>query len=192
MKKFEIIIGLLLIFTLWSCSTYRETEREASGTENIKVSKSVIVPKDEGAAPIAGVAELPSPGQVITFNGVGQKVHVKTGETVNFIYDGIDPEKTYIIYESTDDGYNLELSWRNEPVLIHFWKLCQIYVVATPSLTNVDIPGNLNLEQVIWTPRSDGTWEVRIGTVERGCKSKALDDLQKMRDKDYEKGVPRK
>ncbi|OGU14297.1 MAG: hypothetical protein A2X61_16150 [Ignavibacteria bacterium GWB2_35_12] len=192
MKSIKIILVLLTALAIWSCQTYRDTERENVSTENIKVSKSVIVPKDEGAAPIAGFTELPSPGQVVTFNGIGQKVHVKTGETVNFVYDGIDPEKTFIIYESTDNGYNLELAWRNEPIVVHFWQLCQIYVVATPALTNVDIPANLQMEQVIWTPRADGTWEVRIGTIERGCKSKALDDLQKMRNKDYEKNVPRK
>ncbi|MCL5991678.1 MAG: hypothetical protein M1419_06200 [Bacteroidetes bacterium] len=192
MKSIKLVLVLLTAFAIWSCSTYRDTEREKVSTENIKVSKSVIVPKEEGAAPIAGVAELPSPGQIVTFKGIGQKVHVKTGETVNFVYDGIDPEKSFIIYESTDDGYNLELAWRNEPIVVHFWQLCQIYVVATPSLTNVDIPANLAMEQVIWTPRADGTWEVRIGTIERGCKSKALDDLQKMRNKDYEKAVPRK
>ena len=192
MKSIKIILVLLTALAIWSCQTYRDTERENVSTENIKVSKSVIVPKDEGAAPIAGFTELPSPGQVVTFNGIGQKVHVKTGETVNFVYDGIVPEKTFIIYESTDNGYNLELAWRNEPIVVHFWQLCQIYVVATPALTNVDIPANLQMEQVIWTPRADGTWEVRIGTIERGCKSKALDDLQKMRNKDYEKNVPRK
>jgi hypothetical protein len=192
MKQFKIpLILICLISLMASCQTYKE-ERTGVDTGSIKVSKSVTIPKDEDAAPIAGVTEASNADRVVTFSGVGQKVHVKTGETVNFIYDGIDPELTYIRYESTDDGYNLELANRNDPVVVRFWTLCQNYVVATPSLTNIDIAPNLNLEQIIWTPRADGTWEVRIGTVERGCKSQALQDLQKLRSREYEKNLPRK
>ncbi len=191
MEKIKIILVFVFIAVLSSCQTYKE-ERTDIDTGNIKVSKSVEIPKDENAAPVAGFAEAQNADRIITFSGIGDKVHIKYGQTVNFIYDGINPEQTYIKYESTDDGYNLELANRNDPVVVRFWNLCQNYVVASPSLTNIDIAPNLNLEQIVWTPRADGTWEVRIGTVERGCKSQALQELQKLRTKEYEKNLPRK
>ena len=59
-------------------------------------------------------------------------------------------------------------------------------VIASKVFSN-----HLKYEQVIWTPRKDGTWEVRIGTTERGCKSSALGNLKELRTKEYEKNIPK-
>ncbi len=197
--------SLILIFSaiiLFSCSSYQysgektKTEKEKKVQEarseepKIKVSKTVTIPSD-GSAPIAGYEPAGAPDTVLTFAEVGEKYSVLKGQTVNFIYDGIDPESTFIIYESTLDGYNIELAYKTDPVVINFTKLCQIFIVASPSFTNVIVPENLRYEQVIWTPREDGSWEVRIGTVERGCQSTALQNLQKLRNKQYETNMPK-
>lgn len=196
MKIVIVFFSILLIVA--SCQTpsqkqYSSPRYEEKDVENvdIDVSMSANLPKD-GSAPVAGIRAFDKADTIITFSEVGQRVQVRNGQNINFIYDGINPEETYIIYEQTLDGYTLELAYRNQKVNLPFNRLCQIYIVASPQLTTCEIPDNLKFEQIVWTPRSDGTWEVRLGTVERGCKSPALDQLQKLRTKDYEGKVPRK
>ena len=74
-----------------------------------------------GAPPIAGLAPVEAPSRTVSFTNIGEKLNVKTGEIVNIIYDGIDPENTYIVYESTPDGYILELAPKNETKVIEFF-----------------------------------------------------------------------
>ena len=188
MKKIiYVTIAIITVFTLNSCVSGRGSAGESG---DIETSKSVIIPKD-GSGPIAGTTESANPDRVVHFGSVGEKVNVKTGEVVNFIYDGVDPDRTYVKYESTDEGYTLELAYRNDPVYITFKTICQSYIVSNPSLTNIEVPRELRFEQIIWTPRNDGTWEIRIGTIERGCKSQSLQDLQKLRNKNYELQIPK-
>lgn len=196
----RIIFSTAIIITLIIISSCQVPQQrvykspdysEESSSQDIAVSNSVIIPTD-GATPIAGINSLNNPDTVLTFSEIGQKYEIKKGQSVNFIYEGINPEETYIIYESTWDGYTLELAYRSDKLNIAFSRMCQTYIVASPELTTVQVPKNLKYEQIVWTPRSDGTWEVRIGTVERGCQSKALQELQKLRTKDYEGKVPKK
>ncbi|MCX6155779.1 MAG: hypothetical protein NT007_16650 [Candidatus Kapabacteria bacterium] len=189
------LFNCVIIVALISCaprSRFIDVNKPDNASTDVKVdvSKSAVIPRD-GSTPIAGSNALDNPSRVVTFSNIGQKIDVKNGETVNFVYDGIDPESTYIIYESTDDGYTLELAVRDQPVAIYFTKMCQNFIVANPSLTIVNVPDNLKFEQIVWTPRSDGTWEVRVGAVERGCKSPALNHLNKLRNKNYEKNLPK-
>ncbi len=186
----------LVVLAITSCKTYQykqwtyESEEKQIHVE-ITPSQSVSIPSD-GSAPIAGLKPKDKVDKVITFTQVGEKFELKNGQSANFIYDGISPEETYIIYEQTLDGYILQLAYRNEKVHLSFSRLCQIYIVANPALVTTEVPQNLRYEQIIWTPRADGTWEVRIGTTERGCKSPALDDIKKLRTKTYESQIPKR
>ncbi len=190
----KYVLILIIAFGMVACQLPQQKQFKTPPQEveqqEMTVSQSVSIPQD-GSAPIAGISQVDNPDQTVTFTSVGEKFDVKNGQEVNIIYDGIDPEETYIVYESTFDGYSLELAYRSDPVSIFFEKLCQIKIVANPALTQVVIPKELRYEQIIWTPRADGTWEVRIGTTQRGCKSSALRELQKLRDKGYEKSVPK-
>jgi hypothetical protein len=199
MKKILILIALSSFIVLLSCQTGYRTQKdkeiasEIEQTKNdykITQSKSAVIPKD-GSGPVAGFSEASNPDVIITFKEFGVPQFVENGKTANFIYEGIDPDDTYIMYESYGNGYNLTLRKIDERVAIKFEKLCQLFIVGNPSLTSIRIPENLRYEQIIWTPRTDGTWELRIGTTERGCKSKSLDELQKMRNKNYENSVPK-
>jgi hypothetical protein len=198
MKHLFIIMSLTMLLILFSCQTYRtqkdkEVAAEIEQSKNdyeVKPSKSVYIPKD-GSGPVAGFSEANNSDVVITFSELGKPYFVQTGQTVNFIYEGVDPDDTYIMYESYGNGYNLTLRKKDDRVGVKFEKNCQLFIVGNPSLTSVRIPDNLKYEQIIWTPRIDGTWELRIGTTERGCKSKSLDELQKMRNKSYENAVPK-
>jgi hypothetical protein len=188
-----LAIGILAI-SLFACQPYTQKQDESTRTGqsyDMDVSKSVTIPSD-GGAPIAGVSSNQKSDTIITFSEVGQVIELKNGQSANFIYDGINPEETYIKYVQTLDGYTLELAYRDQKESLEFSFLCQTYVVANPMLTSVQVPDNLKYEQIIWTPRSDGTWEVRLGSTERGCASKALDQLNKLRTKDYEGKVPKK
>jgi hypothetical protein len=195
------IFPIILLFSLSSCYVPPETRKSDKKTESettagaksrIKASKSVKIPVEQGLTPITGESVFTNPDTIIYVSEVGQQFEVKTGQEVNFIYgEDVDPEETYFAYESTYDGYILTLKEKNEPVEIEFKRMCQIFIVAGPDLTSVKVPENLRYEQIIWTPRQDGTWEVRIGTTERGCKSKALHELKKLRTQQYEKSLPR-
>jgi hypothetical protein len=194
-RFFYIIFGLITCSCINQYSNERNIELEKEiessiDTYEIKTSKSVYLP-DDASGPIAGINLEENPDEIITFKSVGERIFVQNGKTVNFIYDGVDPDETYIMYESWDNGYYLTLIPKDERVNIKFEKLCQIFIVGNPSLTRLWIPDNLKYEQIIWTPRNDGTWELRIGTTERGCKSKSLDQLLKMRNHNYESGIPK-
>ncbi len=193
-----IFLTTVLLIVLMGCQNYRtqrdkdivaEIEQSKNDYE-IKTSKSVVIPND-GSGPIAGFSEASNSDMIITFSELGVPQYVENGKTANFIYEGVDPDDTYIMYESYGDGYNLTLRKKDDRVGVKFEKLCQLFIVGNPSLTSIRIPDNLKYEQIIWTPRIDGTWELRIGTTERGCKSKSLNDLIRVRDKNYEGNVPK-
>ncbi len=193
------ILMSLLVLTLFlsSCGqVYRESYQddkeiqESINTYEIQTSYNAKIP-DNGSGPITGVVPLENPDTVIIFTGLDDRFFVPNGKDVNFVYDGIDPDETYIMFESALDGYYLTLKNKYEGVDVKFNKICQLFIVGNPSLTRIQVPSTLKYEQIIWTPRKDGTWELRIGSTERGCKSKSLDELQKMRTKSYEEKVPK-
>lgn len=188
------LLAAISVLLLFSCRTsyYQNDPEIQQSIDNyeIKTSHSARIPKD-GNGPIAGYIPEAKPDTIITFNTLDERVFVSNSKAVNFIYEGIDPDETYIMYESWEDGYYLTLKSRQEGVDVKFNKLCQIFIVGNPALTRISIPVAMRYEQVIWTPRNDGTWELRIGSTERGCKSRSLDDLQKARDKKYEGNVPK-
>lgn len=179
---------LLLLISLVACVPPQQTQQYDPKVEEIELPLTVTIPKD-GSTPIAGENLDKNPDITITFGSYNDKQFVKTGTVVNFIYEGIDPENSYILYESTDDGYYLTLIKNNESATINFSRLCQTYIVASPQMTNITIDNNIRFEQIIWTPRAEGNWEVRIGSTARGCKSEALERLNKLRNSQYEKKV---
>ncbi len=186
----KLTIYLLVLFSLISCVPPQQTQQTNYDpkVEEIELPLTVTIPKD-GSSPIAGEVLAKNPDMTMTFNGYNEKQFVKTGTVVNFIYEGIDPENSFILYESTDEGYYLTLVKNNTPANIKFSRLCQTYIVASPQMTNITIDENVRFEQIIWTPRAEGNWEVRIGSTARGCKSEALDRLNKLRNQQYEKKV---
>jgi hypothetical protein len=152
----------------------------------------VQVPSD-GGSPHTGSASagVKSSARVVTFNTIGQKIDVKNGETVNLLYEGIEPDDAYLRYESTMDGYMLELAPRDQYMIVNFERLCQKFIIDNPANAAITVAEDLRYEQVVWTPRDDGLWEVRIGSTNRGCESEALDKLNKLRSIDYERNLPR-
>ena len=81
----------------------------------------------------------------------------------------------------------MELADINSVKKLIFECICKTYIVQSPKMADVIIEPRVSLEQLIWTPRRDKTWEVRLGNVNRGCPSPALELLPKMRTKEYEK-----
>ncbi|MFH1049988.1 MAG: hypothetical protein V1779_03545 [bacterium] len=155
----------------------------------IDVTQSIIIPAD-GSSPIALKRTSDKAAREIVFSKMGQKEQVLSGETVNIKYEGVNPDKVYIAYESFEDGYYLELSSLMEQKVVNFAKRCQSFIVASPATTTIRIDEAVRYEQIVWTPREDNSWEVRIGTVEQGCRSVALDAIKKLRTREYETSVP--
>ncbi len=194
MKNKILLLSLMVIIALTSCSKfrYKQTEVKEEDKPQVSVTNTISIPVDKDVAPMTGEIPANNPDTVLTVTSTDEKFFLRNGQDANFIYGGrINPEDVYWVYEQTLDGYNLSLKYKTEVVDIQFERLCQNFIVASPSLTNVKYPKSMRYEQIIWTPREDGYWEVRMGTTERGCKSKALQDLQKLRNKDYDKAVPK-
>lgn len=155
----------------------------------IDVTQSIRIPLD-GSSPIALKNQSNSAVRQIIFSKIGQKEKILNGETINIIYDGVNTSKTYIAYQSFEGGYWIELSSLLEQKVIIFSKRCQSYIVASPATTTIRFDDVVRYEQIVWTPRVDNSWEVRIGTTQQGCKSAALDAIRKLRTKEYETNVP--
>ncbi len=155
----------------------------------IDVTQSIIIPAD-GSSPIALKKTSDKAAREIVFSKMGQKEQVMSGETVNIRYEGVNPDKVYIAYQSFEDGYYLELSSLMEQKVVTFAKRCQSFIVASPATTTIRVDDVCRYEQLVWTPREDNSWEVRIGTVAQGCKSAALDAIDKLRTREYETAVP--
>lgn len=164
--------------------------RYAYQSDVVALPGAVEIPRD-GSSPRIARERAGGTARSVVLSSTGQRVEVKNGESVALVYDGIDTENSYLRYESTEDGYALTLATRNEFVVLDFKTLCQIYIIDNPANSAVSLPDNLRYEQVVWTPRSDGLWEVRVGSVNRGCRSEALENLEKLRRGEYEKSVPR-
>jgi hypothetical protein len=195
MKNILLLVLTTLVLAISSCATVKKMEYEDRlkqyGIERrpIELAKSVSV-KTNGDPPVAGKTAASKPDRIITFRSMGEKYGIKAGETVNIVYDGVNPEDTYLRYEPTDDGYMMQLSSVFEPVNVVFRQVCELFIVANPAMTSVIVADNLRLEQIVWTPRSDNSWEVRIGTTgDRNCRSQALDYLQRLRTGEYERGL---
>jgi hypothetical protein len=163
-----------------------------TSSPRLALPTSVQVPSN-GGSPQTGTASAGarSSARVMIFNTIGQKINLKNGETVNLLYEGIDPEAAYLRYESTMDGYTLELAPRDQYMMVNFERLCQKFIIDNPANAAVFVAEDLRYEQVVWTPRDDGLWEVRIGSTNRGCESEALDKLNKLRSTEYERNLPR-
>jgi hypothetical protein len=188
--KTSMILSLSLLACLMASCMSQQGMRSDIQLKPVTLPQSVQLPSD-GSTPITANTPGPRGSRSISFTRVGQREFVKTGESVNLVYEGIEPETTYLRYESVDEGYNLELAPLNDPVAVQFEKICQTFIVASPMTTTVQVVPELRYEQIVWTPRADGTWEVRVGTVERGCRSEALDRLNRLRSTDYERSMPR-
>ncbi len=155
----------------------------------IDVTQSIKIPMD-GSTPISMKKKNKEALKTLVFTKVGQREKVLNGDMVNIEYKDVNTNKTYIAYESTEEGYWLELSSLMEQKVINFSKRCQSYIVASPATTTVRVDDQVRYEQIIWTPRADNSWEVRLGTVEQGCKSDALEAIQKVRTREYQQNVP--
>jgi len=186
---------MLALTLVASCANVKKIEYEdllkQYGIQRrpIDLAQSVTV-RSNGDPPIPGKAPVSKPDRIITFRSLNEKFEIKAGETVNIVYDGVNPEDTYLRYEPTDNGYLMQLASVYEPVNVVFRQVCELFIVANPAMTSVIVADNLRFEQIVWTPRADGSWEVRIGTTgDRNCRSQALDYLQKLRTNDYERNI---
>jgi hypothetical protein len=128
----------------------------------------------------------------ITFNKINQREFLTTAQKANIVYDkSIDTNNVYILFEQAENGYFLELMDIKQKKSLELNRICKTFTIANPYLASIDIADHLRYEQVIWTPRPDGQWEVRIGTTggRTKCKSPALNWLNKARTPEYERGV---
>jgi hypothetical protein len=167
-----------------------QTDAYQTKVQDMELPLSVEIP-DKDTPPRPGRSISGAASRVITFDTVGQSYLVFTGEIVNIQYKNIDTKKTFIKYSSVEEGYYIQLLETSTPTPVNFTKLCEKYIVASPSKTIIMVDNALKYEQIVWTPMDNGQWEVRIGTTGReGCSSPALENINKLRNPDYIKNRP--
>jgi hypothetical protein len=157
--------------------------------KNLIKTKSIIFSCGDDS-PIMSSERIISPDREITFAKIGDTVNVYPCQKVNINYaKSFNIEDVYILYQSQDWGYILELSKKSDFKQIKLDKLCMVMYTANPNLATIVVPFNLRYEQIIWTPMSNGYWELRLGNVNRGCKSRGLSGIGILRTPEYEKQV---
>jgi hypothetical protein len=128
--------------------------------------------------------------RTIIINKIGQVDTVLYCEKVSLVYDRIQKEDCEIVYEQGPDCYYLRTINYQKMTPIKFNCICQKFYLSNPWMKQITFVEELKYEQIIMTPMANGLWEVRIGTTNRGCDSKALDKLPKLRDREYERNLP--
>jgi len=182
--------------------TYIEVKK-VSGNDDLHtliIRTHSVTPIDKSLPP--DTVYIPCPGEgdpEFGYKGgeiVGKGIIKKPERTVVFTdFNQVEVvrfcESVTIVYESIDDGYYLHLKRSGERKTIEFKCLCQSFIVSNPESTSMVFDKNLRYEQIIWTPMENNLWEVRIGTTERKCKSRALDNIKQKRNSDYENKIPK-
>jgi len=155
----------------------------------LSVVRSVSVSKT--TTPITDTVENPNAVRTIQFDSLRQREKILYGELVNTRIKGEAVAfRSYFSFESDYDGYWMELSDAQSIRPINFDCMCKTFIVLSPKTTDVNFDDRLRYEQIVWTPRKDRTWEVRIGNVRRGCRSEALEELPDLRTREYENNKP--
>jgi len=168
---------------------------QRAALDTISIPLQVSIPSN-GNAPVYYTKFDPrKKARTIAFDTIGHSHIVHFGETVNLSYgQSIPLRDVYVRARPAEGGYLLETAKLSAPTVVELKELCDIQVVQSPAVTTVLYDKRLRYEQIIWTPRVDGTWEVRIGTKQgRGCNSPALEELQLLqKGVMYNKLLPRK
>jgi len=151
---------------------------------DIELPNSVYIP-DKNSNPEPSQTQVANTKEIV-FENYGDEKLVITGERVNIRYKNLPSENTFIKYRSVEEGYFLQWLETKTVTPVKFDQLCQSFIVASPSKTIIMFDESLRYDQIVWTPFGNGQWEVRIGTHDReGCKSEALDKINKLQTKEY-------
>lgn len=167
------------------------TMRNVDTSIRFSLVRSVALRNDIGSSPVTDTVENPRAQKTLKFRKIGDANEIRFGEVANVQVISDSPSmiaySTYFSFESVPGGYRMELTDINSIKTLRFDCMCKTFVVQSPRMADVAIDPTIRYEQLIWTPRKDGTWEARIGTDQRGCKSPALDGLNALRTSVYER-----
>lgn len=135
------------------------------------------------------------PSKEVQFTQIGQSVTVRKGETLRLVYDSIDVANSRLEGEFTQGGeVILRLVKRAEPVRLD--RKCQTVVIFQTKIPQIEIDSAIRgAEQVIVTPRYNDDcqlvgYEVRYGSVERGCLEVAKEVLYRFQRCTEKRTVP--
>lgn len=148
----------------------------------VKVARAIYTEKT-GKGTLLKDLEWQTPDTTLYWHYAGQKHCVSFDKKVNFSFSMPDLQKYYMTYAIDGDGYCVQLTGIYEVTNLHFQARCQKFIVPDPSYVSLTYDESVKREQIIWTPLLNGNWEVRMGTVEQGCISNALDQLILMQEK---------
>lgn len=141
----------------------------------------VMANEDEAVAGIQPIRE-------VVFDRYYQTESIGMDEPVKIVFRGLDPEKTDLISKVDFDKNQIDLTTvpfgKKEKIILD--TKCQIINVGIGPLPEIEVDGDVNLEQVVITPRVDDAcdligYEIRAGTVESGC-TKGRKNLKRFND----------
>jgi hypothetical protein len=184
----KIFLILLLCTLVNSCSFLNNSTREAK--LDLKRVDAIYYTEQSDYF-FASYQKLAFPDTTFVIKEYEDSFVLPKDKSLNIIYENIDPYKTFIFAKIQESSILFKGLDPYKTVDIYFEKLCDTYIVAHPTLTNVFVNPKLQYEQIIWTPRFEGTWQVTIGTEDRGCKPVNKVFIQKARTKEYEQMIDR-
>lgn len=188
-----ISVLLLALFILTSCGsiqrlTISTKDINIDDYKNTKNEKSKNIPQETGIEIVTGGNIDSKPiEKTLLFKSVGETHKFKKGDIVEVVTQGIDFEDNtfYYTYEKGSDLISLSLQPRKD-CHVKLQNKCEVLTWNDPNnIPNITVAEDINPEQVILTPLFNNGkecervgYQIRYGSVERGCLSVAKDVLE--------------
>ena len=126
------------------------------------------------------------PSRQLIFTNIGQTYTFKSGDLVEIISDGVDFSKTTFDIETNEETNDIKLRLVDKDYSkVYLDSKCQtIRRTGIDYIPKIEVAKELKPEQIVVTPIFDDDcnkigYQIRYGSVERGCKKEAKDVLEK-------------
>lgn len=186
--RYLTFVLVLVALLLNGCGLFVKDESKIKLELNIINS---IYYNDKADFYFTGYQLLAFPDTTFNVENYGDEFFLPAGKTMNVKYIKTSPYQTFLLSEISPNGIFFRAINPIERIKIKFDKICQSFVIAHPSLTDIEIDKTLRLEQIKITPRHDGSYQITIGDKGRGCEELMKSEKNILRSKEYEMMINR-
>jgi len=188
--KSKILLIFLIIFLLNSCKSWdillnpdNYIQRDAPIEKEIIYDTVIVWINNDGINdPLPGM----KPTKQIIFTNIGQTFTFKTGETIKIVSDGIDFSKATFDIETNLETNDIILKLVDKDFSkVYLTHKCQVVLrTGIDFVPKIELARGLEPEQIVITPVFDDKcnkigFQIRYGSVERGCKKEAAEVIKR-------------
>lgn len=126
------------------------------------------------------------PSRQLIFTNIGQSYTIKNGEVIEIISKGINFAQATFDVETNEETNEIKIKLVDKELTkIYIQKKCQSIIrTGINVIPKIEVAKDLNPEQIVITPIFDDIcnvigYQIRYGSVERGCKSEAAEVLKR-------------